>query len=196
MTDVEVFSIVVIGLVGILAWFRAGKAAKKANGVAKEQVAQSKRIADVQERLEQRERLTGEEGRTHAKKSLRAKLVSIDRWVGDLPENPKAGGWNHHPIAEAELTQLEGLSIASGLDESVDLDVVSECNKLVSATRRLNTVIQVARDRELGRVPAPQGYSSLEIQHWTEDKADVGRIVTTLLGLFLEENPTQETDRI
>jgi hypothetical protein len=191
---VEVGSIiatVVIGLVGILAWLRAGKAAKKANEVAEELVGQSKRIADVQERLEERQRLAGDEGRVRAIKALTAKLTVFNKWIGELPESPKEGAWNDHPVADVDLTPLEGLVIDAGLDDSV----LNQISALVSAVRRLNTGIQEARDRELGRVPGTRGYSSVEIQQWRRDRSEVGRTVVTLLALLPGEGPTPGSDQ-
>ncbi|MCH8937220.1 MAG: hypothetical protein IIB90_16005, partial [Gemmatimonadetes bacterium] len=68
------------------------------------------------------------------------KLISLNEWLGELPENPKKGAWRHEPRTEAELESIEGLATDSEYVDS-DIDSPKQIVQLQIAVRELNSAI-------------------------------------------------------
>lgn len=183
MIDTAQFVLIVItGLVGLLAWYGSSKASREAGKIGREVTTHTKeladhhrRIADVQERLEQSGKEADEKRRAQASQSLHAKLLNIANWISGLPYDPKpaVGTWNHELIDNHDLNQLDGLALDAGLS------VADKIAELVAAVRRLNTAIELGKQRVAQRRLGARGgypqteYSSDEIDQWKRDKNEV-----------------------
>jgi len=171
---------IIAGLVGILNWFGTRKAYKRIGDISEEQTGLQRRMTELEERGEQRAAAREAADRIHVREVLMARLMSIKTWIGDLPDSPKHGAWNHDPRAPEELTDLDELVRRGGLTSS-STNVLEHVTELRSGVRGLNAAIEEAKDRQSGH--RSRGYNAKEVEKWRYDRAAVSRALGTLLGV-------------